>query len=135
MKSVIFVLLAMLVLVACTPAQQPVQQNTMPPSPPPVPQTPPPAAGTLKLITESPFTIEINDYKFTPNDIIVRKGVTVIWVNKDSMPHTVTSEGSEELKSVQLNPGETYNHTFTAKGSYAYHCNFHPYMKAMVNVE
>jgi plastocyanin len=73
---------------------------------------------------------------FTPNTITVVLGVnnTVVWTNNDSSPHTVTSNGGV-FDSGNMAPGQTYSFTFSAPGTYAYHCTYHPWMTATVIVK
>ncbi len=73
---------------------------------------------------------------FTPSTITVVIGVnnTVVWTNDDTVPHTVTSyDGS--FSSGNLNPGNTYQFTFTTPGNYSYHCSYHTWMEGTVIVK
>lgn len=73
---------------------------------------------------------------YSPSTITVVLGVnsTVTWVNNDQAPHTVTAtDGS--FNSGNLNAGQTWSHTFTAPGVYAYYCSYHPWMKGTVIVK
>ena len=73
---------------------------------------------------------------FSPNVITVVLGVnsTVIWTNDDSSPHTVTSNGGA-FDSGNLAPGQSYSYTFSAAGTYVYHCTYHPWMVGTVVVK
>jgi plastocyanin len=73
---------------------------------------------------------------FTPNTITVVLGVnnTVVWTNNDGSPHTVTSNGGA-FDSGNMAPGQTYSFTFSAPGTYAYHCTYHPWMTGIVIVK
>ncbi|HUQ84766.1 MAG TPA: plastocyanin/azurin family copper-binding protein [Candidatus Limnocylindrales bacterium] len=81
-------------------------------------------------------TIEIKKYAFTPEKKTVKKGTTVTWINYDIAPHTVTidEETREGPKSKFFGKGEKYTYTFNEVGIYPYHCEPHPYMKAMIEV-
>ena len=73
---------------------------------------------------------------FSPATVTVVVGVnnTVVWTNNDTSPHTVTAnDGSFE--SGNMAPGQTYSFTFTTPGTYAYHCQYHPWMVATVIVK
>ena len=79
--------------------------------------------------------IDITDFAFTPSIISIKKGDMIRWANKDSAPHTVTSDSGSELASATLSNGKTYSHTFNTAGTYSYHCDIHPSMKAKIIVE
>ena len=51
-----------------------------------------------------------------------------------SAPHTVTSDDGQTFDSGTIAPGGTFTFKFTVAGSYPYHCNIHPYMRATVNL-
>ncbi len=73
-------------------------------------------------------------YAFSPMTITVAAGTTVVWTNDSSAPHTVTADDGSWSSNV-LNHGGTYSRTFTAPGTYTYHCSIHPYMLGAVVVE
>lgn len=75
----------------------------------------------------------IKNFSFIPNPIRVKAGTTVTWTNRDTTDHTVqANDGS--FGSGHLAPGQTFSHTFTKAGTYAYHCAIHTYMTAEVIV-
>jgi plastocyanin len=74
------------------------------------------------------------DFAFAPANIIVDEGTTVTWTNRDSVGHTVTSDGGGELQSPLLGQKETFSYTFDEPGRYSYFCSPHPYMKGLVTV-
>jgi plastocyanin len=78
--------------------------------------------------------VDIEDFEYDPAVLNVKVGTTVRWKNEDDAPHTVTSTGSGGLNSGTLDENETYSHTFTASGTYNYHCSFHPNMTGAVIV-
>lgn len=75
--------------------------------------------------------VSISDFAFDPPTLSVEQGTTVVWTNKDSVPHSIVGDN---FSSTALNPGESYSYTFTSGGSFAYKCSFHPQMKAYVIV-
>ena len=78
--------------------------------------------------------VVMKGFAFNPAELTVKKGTTVTWTNMDSAPHTVTSDSGSELSSATLSNGQSYSHTFTEAGTFAYHCGVHPTMKAKVVV-
>ena len=82
-----------------------------------------------------PNTVYIQNFAFSPNNLTVKTGATVTWVNKDSTTHTVTSDNGAFTSSSNLNPGSNYTFTFTKAGTYPYHCSIHPEMKGTIVVQ
>jgi len=53
--------------------------------------------------------------------------------NDDADAHTVTFD-ADKTGSQAFQNGESYRHTFTATGTFRYHCSIHPYMVGEVVV-
>ena len=79
-------------------------------------------------------TVSIANMTFDPSSTSVNKGTTVTWTNNDNMSHTVTADDNS-FTSGNLNKGDTYSHTFSAVGTFAYHCKIHPGMTGQVAVK
>lgn len=79
--------------------------------------------------------IEIKNFAYFPEEISISVGETLVWINRDSAKHTVTSDSGNELDSELLGKNSEYSHTFTKAGTFDYHCTPHPYMKARIIVE
>jgi len=79
--------------------------------------------------------VEIKNFGFNPLELRIKKGDTVVWVNRDSAGHTITSDSGNELSSPTISQNQEYRHTFTQSGTFNYHCTVHPSMKAKVIVE
>ncbi len=69
------------------------------------------------------------NFSFSPNSLTVKVGTKVTWTNHDSVTHTVTSNQGTFNSSVP--PGSNFSFTFTKAGTYAYHCNIHPYIGSL----
>lgn len=82
---------------------------------------------------EAVVEIEISGLSFGRERIEVPVGTTVRWVNRDPVAHTTTAD-DEGWTSPSIGPGETFEHTFSAVGEYAYHCIPHPFMKSVIAV-
>lgn len=77
-------------------------------------------------------------FTFSPTSLTIKVGTTVIWKNTTQTPHTVTSDDDKTFNSgdsTPIAPGTTFSFTFTKAGTFAYHCDFHPYMKATIIVQ
>jgi amicyanin len=82
--------------------------------------------------------VDIKSFAFDPKTIAITRGDTVVWTNMDAAPHRVFSDiGSvkTELDSPTLAKGDTYSHTFSELGTYAYHCSIHTSMKGEIIVD
>jgi plastocyanin len=73
-------------------------------------------------------------YFFAPATQYANVGDTVTWTNGTDVAHTVASDSGSELASDSIGDGATFGHTFTAEGTFAYHCTIHPYMKGTIVV-
>lgn len=75
-----------------------------------------------------------HDLRFSPDTLRVKAGQAVLWRNSTSVIHTVTLESAD---SGDLRPGESFWHTFTTPGTYAYTCIPHDMagMRGIVMVE
>jgi plastocyanin len=85
---------------------------------------------------------EESDKPFNPSPINISVGDTVKWINTDVEIHTVTSGSSNgntgigrQFDSGNLNPKQTFEHTFNKAGTYHYFCIIHPSMTGVVDVK
>ena len=78
-------------------------------------------------------TVLIEGMRFQPEGLTVATGDTVVWINRDLVPHTATS-ASGRFDSNEIAPGETWTYTFRATGEFGYICAYHPLMKAVLRV-
>jgi len=79
-------------------------------------------------------TVMIEGMRFQPERLTVAPGDTIIWVNKDPVPHTATSAaGRFDSRTIQAE--KSWKFTASQKGEFPYVCTFHPTMKAMLYVK
>ena len=78
----------------------------------------------------------IRNFTFQPAQLTVSRGSSVTWVNceSDGTAHTSTSDGAG-WTSPLLSPLSGYSRTFSQPGSFPYHCEPHPGMRATVVVQ
>ncbi len=83
------------------------------------------------------IAIEIVDIDYDPKNATVPKGATVKWTNTGNLPHTVTKQDGPgpNFDSGTLQPGDTYEETFTAPGKIAYLCTIHEGQDGSLTVE
>ncbi len=91
---------------------------------------PTPPTGTAGI------SVEILNFAFHAQNLVISVNTTVEWYNNDSMAHTVTSAPGTPLAfdSGILNPGSTFTYKFTVPGTYPYYCKIHPFMLGNVTV-
>jgi len=89
---------------------------------------------TVMIMTDSS-----GSFAFSPATLTIKAGTTVIWKNTTAAPHTVTSDNGQSFDSGTSNPiaaqTGTFSFTFTTPGTFAYHCEIHPFMKATIIVQ
>ena len=78
--------------------------------------------------------VDISNFLFLPDPIMVQRGTSVVWTNKDNPQHTVTADNNG-FKSNNLNKGDTFSQTLNTPGTYTYHCSIHPFMKGTIVVQ
>jgi plastocyanin len=119
---------------APTPLAQTPTAQVSPATPTPVPAqpTPTPVRGSLQALMI--ITNGDGSFGFHPSVLSIRTGTTVIWKNASSAPHTVTSDDGQTFDSGTLPVGGTFRFTFAKAGTFSYHCNYHPYMRATILV-
>jgi plastocyanin len=72
---------------------------------------------------------------FGENPKNVPVGNTVVWVNQDSITHTVTSTPDGALfDSGNIAPGCAWSRKFDNRGSFPYFCRIHPNMNGTLSV-
>jgi plastocyanin len=77
--------------------------------------------------------VEIVDFKYKPAKLKIKKGEKVVWTNNDDRDHTVVSK-DKTLNSGKISAGQTWEFTFDKAGTYEYGCEYHPRMKAVIEV-
>ena len=79
------------------------------------------------------IAVHIDNFVFEPAQLTVKVGQTVIWTNRDDIPHTVVCAG--KFRSKTMDTDGTFSFTFTSAGEYKYFCSLHPHMTGVVKVE
>ena len=87
---------------------------------------------------EIPPVDEITKKVFKPDNIIIKAGETVRWVNKDKVIHILASMpliGEVGIFSPNLEPGKSWEYKFDKPGEYYYLCFIHQGMIGRITVE
>lgn len=78
--------------------------------------------------------VEIKGFQFEPAELAVAPGDTVVWINRDFVPHTATAEDSA-WDSGSLDEDAAWQMIAATQGRQPYACRFHPAMKGVLVVE
>jgi len=75
--------------------------------------------------------VEVEEFRFQPEDTIVATGDTIVWINRDLVPHSVTAEGGT-WPTHTLEEGQSWEMVVTDRGTFPYFCRYHPEMTGLV---
>jgi plastocyanin len=78
--------------------------------------------------------VTIEGMKMSPERLEVKAGDTVIWTNKDLVPHTVTST-AKKIESGSIAANASWTYVARSRGEIDYVCRFHPGMKGTLVVK
>jgi plastocyanin len=78
-------------------------------------------------------TVTIANFEFEPGTVTVARGSQVRFSNASGTAHTATHKGS--FDTGRIKPGRSVTVRFNRKGTFAYHCKIHPFMKGKVVVD
>jgi plastocyanin len=164
MNKLLSIIGILVLLVACAPAEMPAEPApsepapaeppVVEPTPEPVPEATPepaPEASPEPVATPEPspepvvevaqgstFEVSIKNNAFDPDTLTIKKGDTVVWMNNDANPHTVTvtqGPAPDKFDSNILRQGQTFSHTFTIQSTYLYKDSVYPIMRGKIVVE
>lgn len=85
----------------------------------------------------SDVRIDMRDIRFEPRQVKLARGGTVTWINRDQVAHTVTQGNRvyNEFTSRDIEPGQTFRHTFDEPGEVRYRCTIHANMEGEFRVK
>ncbi len=96
------------------------------------------AGGVLSLATSAAaetHVVEMRGFEFFPAEVNVAIGDTIVWVNKDVVPHTATA-GDGAWDSGLMETGDEFSlvvEDTVNVGDYV--CTFHPTMVGVISVD
>jgi len=79
-------------------------------------------------------TASIKNFEFDPATVTAKVGDTITWTNNGPSGHTVTLDNQSSCDTGTINAGSTGSLTFTAAGTYPFHCKIHSSMKGTITV-
>ena len=77
--------------------------------------------------------VEIVEFTYQPDPVVVQVGGKVIWQNQDTAPHTATAD-DDSWDTGTIEKGKIGSETFKEPGTFAYFCEIHPDMRGTVEV-
>jgi len=77
-------------------------------------------------------TVQIKGFAFKPATLTINRGARVAFANASNVPHTATRGGSFDTRRIA--PGKSAVVRFSRRGTFAYHCKIHLFMKGKVVV-
>jgi len=83
--------------------------------------------------TSASKTVTVVSFAFKPGTLKVKRGARVSFANTSNTTHTATRGGSFDTKAIA--PGKSKTVLFNKRGTFAYHCKIHPFMKGKIVVE
>jgi amicyanin len=92
------------------------------------------ASGLPTLVQAAESSVTIANFTFAPQQVTVKTGTTITWINQDDIPHAIASS-VKIFKSQVLDTDEKFSFTFTTPGTYEYFCSLHPHMTGKIVVE
>ena len=78
--------------------------------------------------------VRIEGMKFVPERVEVAAGDTIVWTNKDIVPHTVTA-AEAKVESGELQTDKSFKLVAKKPGEMPYICRLHPVMHGVVVVK
>jgi len=79
--------------------------------------------------------VEIRGMAFHPEVLELRRGDTVVWINRDIVPHTATATRKAGWDMGSLLQGESGRYVPRRKGEEPYFCRLHPTMLGTLIVQ
>jgi plastocyanin len=78
--------------------------------------------------------VRIVSYKFAPPTVLLKRGGTITFTNRDPTAHTATADAGPTFDTGSLQQGQSKTIRFSTAGTFAYHCQFHAFMTGSVVV-
>ena len=75
----------------------------------------------------------IDGASFSPVDLTVAVGESIVWVNGDPYPHTATAR-TGGIDSRTIASGKSWKYTANTKGDFPFVCTLHPSITGAIHV-
>jgi len=90
------------------------------------------AAGPPVAQSSASKAVTIDNFAFAPKNLHVTKGTRVVFSNTSGTAHTATDRGV--FDTGRIRGGKSVAVRFQQKGTFAYHCKIHPFMRGKIVV-
>lgn len=80
------------------------------------------------------YVVEMTAFTFQPETLLVSVGDTIVWVNRDAVPHTATAR-NRAWDSGMVDTYESWIHVADERGGTPYTCALHPSMRGVLTVQ
>jgi plastocyanin len=94
--------------------------------------TPRGGASEVRATASGAKTVTVKSFAFKPATLAVKRGSRVTFANTSTATHTASGAGFD---TKQIAPGKAATVSFNKRGTFAYHCKIHPFMKGKIVVE
>lgn len=85
------------------------------------------AGGSAAAAAPRTHTIVMQNMRFGAVPANIRAGDTILWINRDIVPHTATAR--DRSFDVDLPPRRSARMVVRRAGSFAFYCRYHPAMR------
>jgi plastocyanin len=92
------------------------------------------ACTVVETAEPAVHVVTIENMRFTPADLTVKRGERVVWINKDMVPHTATAR-SAAFDSGNIASTASWSYVADTVGTHSYVCTYHPTMSAKLTVQ
>src|SRR5437879_6233156 len=101
-----------------------------------VPAPPKPSTSAAPPVLGQPVTtssVEILNFRFNPDNIVIKAGTSITATNHGAFPHTWSDQGGAWDTGI-LQTGQSKTLTFNTPGVYHFYCKPHPWMVGVLTV-
>jgi plastocyanin len=78
------------------------------------------------------YTVSMAQMRYNALPADLKVGDTIVWVNKDTVPHTITAK--DKSFDLRVDPGKQATQTMDKAGTFAFYCIYHPAMRGTLKV-
>jgi len=90
------------------------------------------AASGTSASASAAKTVTVKSFAFKPATLAVKRGTRVTFSNTSTATHTASGGGFDTKR---IAPGKAATVQLNKRGTFAYHCKIHPFMKGKIVVE